>query len=247
VPAPADLLDVALRRDPAGPLLTYYDDATGERTELSATTLANWVAKTANLMRDDVGAVPGDRVAVLLPAHWQTAAVLLAAWSTGAVVTRRPDGTVAAFTADVPAAEGAGEVFALSLAPLGRGFATGPPPGSRDYSADVRVMGDAWSGPAVPDAAPALETPDGVVAAGDLVEIAVRRAAELGLATGDRVLSTLAWDGPMSWIDGLLVPMAAGASLVLVANADAGALPVRAEAERVTATQGVEVPGLRPL
>jgi uncharacterized protein (TIGR03089 family) len=247
VPAPADLLEVALRRDPAGPLLTFYDDATGERTELSATTLANWVAKTANLLRDDVGVVPGDRVAVLLPAHWQTAAVLLGAWSAGAVVTTHPDGAPAAFGADAKGAEGAGEVFALSLAPLGRGFAEGPPPGARDYSAEVRAMGDSWSGPAVPDAAPALDTQDGVVAAGDLVEIAVRRAAELGLATGDRLLSTAPWEGPTDWVDGLLVPLAAGASLVLCANPDPDLLVMRVEAERVTATLGVSVPGVRPL
>ena len=84
--APDALLAAALLRDPAGPLLTYYDDATGERTELSATSLANWVAKTANLLRDDLGTAPGDRVAVLLPAHWQAAAILLGAWTAAAVV-----------------------------------------------------------------------------------------------------------------------------------------------------------------
>jgi uncharacterized protein (TIGR03089 family) len=44
---------------------------------LSTVTLANWAAKTANLLRDELGAGPGSRVAVLLPAHWQSAAVLL--------------------------------------------------------------------------------------------------------------------------------------------------------------------------
>src|SRR5690606_31992912 len=33
----------------ARPLITFYDDATGERIELSGVTTANWVAKTANL------------------------------------------------------------------------------------------------------------------------------------------------------------------------------------------------------
>ncbi|COV98637.1 TIGR03089 family protein [Mycobacterium tuberculosis] len=37
-----------LRADPVGPRITYYDDATGERIELSAVTLANWAAKTGN-------------------------------------------------------------------------------------------------------------------------------------------------------------------------------------------------------
>ena len=32
------------------PLVTFYDDATGERTELSGITVGNWVAKTGNLL-----------------------------------------------------------------------------------------------------------------------------------------------------------------------------------------------------
>src|SRR4051794_6012094 len=85
-PAPAALLDVARHLDPARPLVTYYDDATGERVELSATTLANWVAKTANLLHDEFDVGPGSTVAVALPVHWQTTAVLLGAWSCGAAV-----------------------------------------------------------------------------------------------------------------------------------------------------------------
>jgi uncharacterized protein (TIGR03089 family) len=249
VSAPDALLAAALVRDPAGPLLTYYDDATGERTELSATSLANWVAKTANLLRDDVGTAPGDRVAVLLPAHWQAAAILLGAWTAAAVVGTDADGADVAFaTADrVPEAGGAGEVFALSLAPLGRGFAAGPPAGARDYSVDVLRMADRWSGRPVPDAVPALEAGGSTVTAGDLVEIALRRSAELGLVAGDRVLSTQPWTSPTSWVDGLLVPLAAPASLVLVANPDESQLIAKAEAERATATLGVEVPGIRPL
>ncbi|MFL6131115.1 MAG: TIGR03089 family protein [Mycobacteriales bacterium] len=252
MPAPDALLAAALARDPAGPLLTFYDDATGERTELSTTTLANWVAKTANLLRDDVGTAPGDRVAVLLPAHWQAAAILLGAWSAAAVVTTAPAGAAAAFASGdrVAAAAGAGEVFALSLAPLGRAFPAGPPPGTRDYSVEVRAQGDRWPGPPVGDGAPALDTtgdPAGTVTGGDLVEIALRRAAELGLLAGDRLLTTEPWDGPTGWVDGLLVPLAAAASIVLVANPDPAALPARVLAERVTATLGTEVPGVRAL
>ena len=73
-----------LRADPVGPRITYYDDATGERIELSAVTLANWAAKTGNLLRDELGAGPASRVAILLPAHWQTAAVLFGVWWIGA-------------------------------------------------------------------------------------------------------------------------------------------------------------------
>jgi uncharacterized protein (TIGR03089 family) len=247
VPAPDALVASALVRDPAGPLLTFYDDATGERTELSATSLANWVAKTANLLRDDVGTSPGDRVGVLLPAHWQTAAILLGAWTAAAVVSGSAAGAEASFCTADRAGEGEGEVFALSLAPLGRPFPSGPPAGTRDYSVDVLSQGDRWTGRPVPDALPALETGSGTVTSGDLVEIALRRATELGMIAGDRVLFTAGWDSPTSWVDGLLVPLAAGASIVLVANPDPDALPNRVEAERVTATLGLPVPGVRPL
>src|SRR3954469_25165700 len=73
----------AVRRDPTAPLLTWYDDATGDRTELSGATLDNWVAKTANLLVDGVGLGHGGRVAVLLPPHWQTAAILLGVAAAG--------------------------------------------------------------------------------------------------------------------------------------------------------------------
>ena len=57
-------LDVLLPRvaDPARPLLTYDDRGTGERVELSATTTANWVAKTANLLVDELDLEAGGRL-----------------------------------------------------------------------------------------------------------------------------------------------------------------------------------------
>ena len=45
----AEVLAAQLRRDPGRPLLTFYDHATDERVELSVTTYANWVAKTASV------------------------------------------------------------------------------------------------------------------------------------------------------------------------------------------------------
>src|SRR6201989_3212849 len=86
-----------LRADPVGPRITYYDDATGERIELSAVTLANWAAKTGNLLRDELAAGPASRVAVLLPAHWQTAAVLFGVWWIGAEVVLEGSEADAAF------------------------------------------------------------------------------------------------------------------------------------------------------
>ncbi|MGH3327239.1 MAG: TIGR03089 family protein, partial [Streptomycetales bacterium] len=82
---PADLLRSAMAADASRPLVTFYDDATGERTELSVATFDNWVAKTANLLQDGLLAEPGQRVAILLPLHWQTAVWLLSCWTCGLV------------------------------------------------------------------------------------------------------------------------------------------------------------------
>jgi uncharacterized protein (TIGR03089 family) len=119
VTTPSDLLSDALRRDGSRPLLTYYDDATGERVELSVATTANWVAKTAGFLTDELGVDAGDLVTVRLPLHWQTAVVLLACWAAGAQVSF-DDGGVVTFT--TPAEAGAGEAVVLSLAPMGVDF-----------------------------------------------------------------------------------------------------------------------------
>lgn len=73
-----------LRADPVGPRITYYDDATSERIQLSAATLANWATKTGNLLRDELAVGPASRITILLPPHWQTMAVLFGAWLIGA-------------------------------------------------------------------------------------------------------------------------------------------------------------------
>src|SRR4051812_31192843 len=70
---PVDLLRRALAAEPSRPLVTFYDDATGERVEFSVKTFDNWVAKTANLLVDGLGAEPGAKVVLALPLHWQTA------------------------------------------------------------------------------------------------------------------------------------------------------------------------------
>ncbi|MFC9555150.1 TIGR03089 family protein [Rhodococcus sp. NPDC056960] len=223
------LLDPILKNDPAGPRVTYYDDATGERVELSALTLANWAAKTANLLRDEFALEPGGRVAVLLPAHWQTAAVLLGAWWAGAEVVLEPDADadVALVSArhlddvgDVP------EVAALSLDAFGRPVPD-LPVGITDYATSVRVHGDQFR-PTVAGPALAGKSVDDVLAA-------ARASAESrGITATDRVLSVEAWDSPDALIDGLVAVFAAGASLVQVTNPDADAQSRRVGTEKIT-------------
>lgn len=143
---PADLLRSALAADPARPLVTFYDDATGERVELSVATFANWVAKTANLLQNELSAEPGERVALLLPAHWQTAVWLLACSSVGVVADVGGDAAAADHVVAGPGQFDtglacSGDRIALSLAPLGRRFPT-PPAGYADYAVEVPTQGD---------------------------------------------------------------------------------------------------------
>lgn len=115
----SELLAAQLRRDGTRPLFTYYDAASGERVELSVATTANWVAKTAGYLSDELGVDEGDLVSVILPLHWQAAVILLAAWSTGATVGFEAGG-MATVTSDPVAADDATVV--LSLAPMGADF-----------------------------------------------------------------------------------------------------------------------------
>ncbi|HEV7756751.1 MAG TPA: TIGR03089 family protein [Mycobacteriales bacterium] len=241
-----ELLAAALRRDPAGPLFTFYDDRTGERVELSSSTLDNWVAKTANLLTDGAGLGPGDHATVLLPAHWQTAAVLLGCWAAGLTVATEgavADVTFAAADRVVESLDtGAADVYLLSLAPLGARLRE-VPAGTQDYAVEVPGYGDHFPGGRVTPATPALAAAGQETGHAAAVAAATTRAAELGLGPGDRLLVV---ESPrVGVLDWLLAPLAGGASVVLVRGADPASLPRRAADERVTATLGTDIPGVR--
>lgn len=218
------LLDPLLRDNPAGPRITYYDDATGERVELSTATLANWAAKTANLLRDELGAGPGTRVGVLLPAHWQTAAVLLGIWWIGAEAVLDSSDDVTFCTRDRLDEAGMGEVAVLSLDAFGKGY-DDLPVGVTDYATAVRVHGDQ----VVPERnpGPALE--------GRSVDDVLDEARS-ELSATDRVWSSLGWSTAPELIANLVAVFAAGASLVQVAHPDAALQERRMATEKVTTT-----------
>jgi uncharacterized protein (TIGR03089 family) len=237
------VLDPLLRDDPMGPRITYYDDATGERIELSAVTMANWAAKTANLLRDELGAGPGSRVAVLLPAHWQTAAVLFGIWWIGAeAVLADPDGGPEAGATDLALctaerldeadqAAGMGEIAVLSLDPFGKPVPD-LPIGLTDYATAVRVHGDQVIPERTPGSALAGLSTDELLAA------ATAQATSQGLTAADRVWSAGRWDTPKLLVSNLLAVFAVGASLVQVANPDPTAQDRRRATEKVTKILG---------
>ncbi|MER7809247.1 TIGR03089 family protein [Streptomyces sp900116325] len=241
---PADLLRSALAADPARPMVTFYDDATGERVELSVATFANWVAKTANLLQGDLAAEPGDRLALLLPAHWQSAVWLLACSSVGVVADVQGDPAAADLVVTGPDTLDAaracrGERIALALRPLGGRFPQ-PPEGFADYAVEVPSQGDRFApfAPVDPDA-PALTVGGLGLTAAQLVARAREDAAELGLTPGSRLLTGRTYDSWDGLSAGLFAPLAAGGSVVLcrhLGQLDEDGLAKRVESERVTNT-----------
>ncbi|MBM0225250.1 MULTISPECIES: TIGR03089 family protein [Micromonospora] len=237
----------AVPTDGEPPLLTYRDDATGERVELTAPQLGGWAARSAGLLRDGCGLGPGSRVAVLLPPHWRTAAVLLGAWSVGMAVSFRPRAT-----AGLPVLEPGGDlpydaVFVtperlddwLEDVPEGRhrylvGAGPGPltnvPLGWLDWSTEVLRQTDTPPDyTAVHPSDPA--SPDGT-SYGEWAAVATGIAEQLDLRAGDRLLVDAAeHEQPLKW---LLAPLSAGASVVICANLDRERLADRIDVEQVT-------------
>jgi uncharacterized protein (TIGR03089 family) len=164
--------------DPGRPRITVYDDTDGptrgERVELSARVLANWVAKAANLLQDELDAGRGTVVRLDLPPHWRTLYWALAAWSVGAcvevpahriasahrsavVVEEGGHASADVVVTDDPAtADAAEEGVLVTLAALARTSPVPVPPGVVDEAKEVATHGDvlaAWEEPAADDPA----------------------------------------------------------------------------------------------
>ena len=252
---PATLLAGALHGDPSRVLLTYYDDATGERAELSVATFANWVAKTANLCRDDFGLDLGARVAIALPLHWQAAVWWQACWESGfvgvavAVGEALPACDVAVVALD--SAEGVAtvansdndaisDVVGLGLGLMGLAVQGRPvPPGiTVEFDREVHGHGDRFAPPGrLSTATPAFSSAAGERSAGELAQLAMAAGARWGLSAGDRALLATPYDDERTLLAGLLVPLAAGSAAVLCRNLDRieePALARRIAAEGVT-------------
>ncbi|WP_018180620.1 TIGR03089 family protein [Jongsikchunia kroppenstedtii] len=217
----------ALGTDPAQPLLTFYDDATGERTELSALTLANWAAKTANMIRDEFGLAAGDVIAVDAPVHWQTAAVLLGSWWAGTEVRigTNPDAALAFVSQDRIDDAQAPEIAVLSLDPFALGVRD-LPVGITDFASTVRIHGDRFAPSDAPGPALAGHSRDETIAA------ATQAAA--GIDPRTRLLSNREWATADEVVANLLAPWIGGASLVQNRNGDPALQEQRRIAEKVT-------------
>lgn len=225
----ASVLERLLRGDAGRPLVTFYDHASGERTELSVTTYANWVAKTAGLLADEHGLERGQVIRIDLPTHWLGPVFLGAAWSVGLAVTPGDDADAYVCGPDGVAhwAERDAVVLASALHPLGMRFADPLPPGVHDYGIEVWSQPDAWASVDPPGSHD--------LAFGELTHQALWAAAAAGdsLADGGRVLTEENPASP-SGLSSFTEPLVRGGSLVLVAHADPTRLDATYDAERAT-------------
>ena len=228
-----------LRGDAARPLVTFYDDASGERTELSVATYANWVAKTAGLAQDELGVEHGALALLDLPTHWLGAVWLGAAWTMGLCVTDdraaadRADLIVCGpdrwqeYTAralDVP-------VVALSLRPMGGRFTQPLPAAVTDYGAVVLAQPDVFVADAPPDGADlAWRDAVGTLSQADLLR---DRTDETTAEAGGRLLTDV---NPCSrsGLSTLLTPLAGHGSTIWVAHPDPATWSAKYDAERAT-------------
>ena len=185
------LLAALQASDPGRPRVTWYGE--GERIELSARVLTNWVAKTANLLVEELDAGPGTSVALDLPPHWKHLVWALAVWSVGAQPVAgddQADVLVSASPDDSPSTTRSGPLLvAVALPSLARRFDPAPPSGWLDWAAEVAGFGD-------------VLPPVGPLDHVDLLATARAR----GLPAGARVLA----DGPYD----LLAALVADGSVV---------------------------------
>ena len=222
--------------DATRPFITYYDDATGECTELSYATFGNWVAKTANLIIDDAGAEPGDVISVDMPPHWLTGAIMIACWYAGMAIDHKATDNDIVFSTVDRLTSGPGQVYAVSTAPLAMGLrgeeaAAAEAVGAVDYLTEVRAHGDHFrpAAPASAESTALVGLPDGdTVDQRRLVRLAADRVGELGVRPADRVMFSAERLRPIDW---LLVPLAVGGSVVVCRNSDPSNLVKRAGAE----------------
>ena len=214
-----ELFQMAVRRDPGRPFLTFYDDESGERIELSYATTANWVAKTSNLLVDELDLETGETIGIALPPHWLGIVWALSAWSCHASLTSGQADL--AVTGPDLGTRGKRETVASALLPLGGRFREPLPDGVRDYGAEVYNHGDVFVPPDPPAAGSAAYDEHSHA---DLITAAA--------PIDRRVLSTADLTRP-EHVGTLVGLLEGGGSLVLCRNLDPDRLDRRVIDEKV--------------
>ncbi len=237
-------LEKRVRTAGGTPLVTYVDATTSERTELSATSLANAAAKIANALRDEYDLEAGSRISIDLPLHWQRSAWCAGAWTAGCSVRPGLDEADLVVTSAAHAQRAAtlsSPAVAVSLHPFGLPLTDALPVGITDATLAVRQQPDAYlfERPQAGDLALVLDS--GSLTQAQLLDAASALADQCGLVDGGRLLvldtaSDTTSDDVDRWLAGLAVPLVRDAAVVLVTGPSVEALTSLAATERITAT-----------
>lgn len=237
---PDTLLFALQRADASRPRITCYDDtdgpSRGERIELSARVLSNWVAKAANALQEEFDVEPGSVVLLAVPPHWRTAYWALATWAVGGCVSLDRDAPAEVCVSDDPALidqfverSGAGAAAVLlTLAALARTSDVPVPDGVLDEAAQLATFPDQFEPWAeADDDDPALLVGGRTLAYGELMEWAGTLGAD--------ARAHLATDDPAVFLGTLLRAWASGGSVVLTRGEPSEeSLAERLATERVT-------------
>lgn len=211
-----DLLGNLRTIQPSSPRLIWYGPG-GERVELSGRVLENWIAKTSNLLVDELDAGPGMRIGLQLPVHWKFVVWAAACWQVGAVAVTGP----AAEAADVvvsssPEAQAEGDrvLVLVALGALDMRWGGALPDGAVDFAAEVRMHGDVFLEGAPPSAGTVLEADGGPYSLADLLGHGTQ-TPDGGAPAGGVVLVPAACT-PAAALGAVLRSWASSGSVVLV-------------------------------
>jgi uncharacterized protein (TIGR03089 family) len=151
VRTPASVLADILRSDPAKPRVTFYEDTAGpgrgERIELSAKVLANWISKAGNALQDEYDLGPGSVVRLALPPHWRALYWSFAVWAVGATVDLAGGPAPDLLICDDPTLAdtlrpSAGDVVLVTLEALARAHRGPIPAGAMDEARELATYAD---------------------------------------------------------------------------------------------------------
>ena len=229
------------RRDPAAPLLTYRDLASGERMELSAASLANAVAKTAGMLRDELDAEPGTVIGIHLPLHWQRVVWLGACAATGCVFADQETSSecdiLIVDRSRLSLGGAARDTVLVSLAPFGLPDSGDVPPGVTEAAVAMRGHPDTFTPyDPIDTGSPLLSSGDDVLTQGEVMDAASRLLSDRGVGAGDRI--AIVDPDPAADVLALAGPLVVRSSAVLIAHPDAGDLPATLREEDVIAPAG---------
>ncbi|MHA7180738.1 TIGR03089 family protein [Arthrobacter sp. MDB2-24] len=196
---PAGLLARLRSVHPSSPRLVWH--GRDGRIELSGRVFDNWVAKSSNLLADELDAAGGTLVEFDLPVHWKSVALAFACWQVGAVTVLQ-DGVLPDPAPPVSPGHPQGADIVLSshegadvapprllvcvaLGSLALRWDGPLPRGAVDFAAEVRSHGDVYLGEPGAGDAPLVSTGGRSLAAADLAGLVTLPPAGDSGSSGD--------------------------------------------------------------